>query len=185
MKKGKADNDIETARALDSAQGPQDDNITLSSGVVLRGKQANPLILVQVMAAFPRPEPPLVYMQAMGREIENSDDPNYIERLQSWKLEYADRLVTAMVTLGTELVSKPKSVAGPEKDDWLEEYSLLGLPVHPESKTWRYLTWVKFYAVKNEEDMKLIQEVVGRLSGVRESAVKSAENFSGSDQADR
>lgn len=183
--KRKQDGDFDTARAVEMASTPQGDTITLSSGVTLRGKQANPLILVQVMAAFPRPEPPMVYMQAMGREIENPDDPDYIERLQSWKMEYADRMVTAMVSLGTELVSVPKGMARPEKDDWLEEYSLLGLPLHPESKAWRYLTWVKYHAVKNENDMKLIQEVVGRLSGVRESAVKSAENFPGSDETDR
>lgn len=182
---GKKDPNFETARAVDSANAPQGDTITLSSGVILRGKQANPLILVQVMAAFPRPEPPTVYMQSMGREMENPDDPDYIERLQSWKMEYADRMVNAMIVLGTELVSSPKGMGNPKDNKWLEEYILLGMPNHPENETWRYLTWVKFKAVKGENDMKLIQEVVGRLSGVRESAVKSAENFPGSDEADR
>ena len=184
MRKPK-DSDFDTVSAVESTQKQQDDTISLSSGVILRGRQANPLILVQVMAAFPRPEPPMVYIQAMGREMENPDDPDYIERLQSWKMEYADRMVTAMISLGTELVSSPKVTGNPDKDDWLEEYALLGMPVHPESKAWRYLTWVKFRAVRNETDMKLIQEVVGRLSGVRESAVKSAEAFPGSDQTDR
>lgn len=184
MRKQK-DTDFESSRALEEAERAQGDTITLSSGVVLRGKRANPLVLVQVMAAVPRPEPPLVYMQAMGREVENPDDPNYIERLQSWKMEYADRIVNAMIALGTELVSAPKGVGKPESNEWLEEYALLGLPVHRESKAWRYLIWVKFKAIGNEMDMQAIQEVVGRLSGVRESAVKSAENFSGSNQVDR
>lgn len=182
MKQKGKNTDFETAQAVERALGDQDDTITLSSGVVLRGRVANPLILVQVMAAFPRPDPPMVFMQSMGREMENPDDPNYIERLQSWKMEYADRMVTAMIVLGTELVSSPKGLGRPDKDDWLEEYSLLGMPMHPQNKAWRYLTWVKFKAMQNEKDMQAIQDMVGRLSGVRESAVKSAENFSGSDQ---
>lgn len=179
------DVDLKTVEAVDKVLQPQSDTATLSSGVVLRGKQANPLILVQVMAAFPRPEPPLVYMQAMGREVENPDDPDYIERLQSWKMEYSNSMVTAMITLGTELESKPKKMPGPDDDEWLEEFSLLGLPTHPQSKSWRYLMWVKFQAIKSDKDMELIKELVGRLSGVRESTVRSAESFSGSDKTDR
>ncbi|RPJ29148.1 MAG: hypothetical protein EHM33_01900 [Chloroflexi bacterium] len=184
-RQGKANQDFETARAVESAASAQDDTITLSSGVVLRGRKTNPVILVAVMSAFPRPEPPTVFMQQMGREMENPDDPGYIERLQAWKMDFADRMVTAMISLGTEIVSTPKGMGSPEKNDWLADYSLLGMPVHPEHKGWRYLTWVKFVAMKDEADMQKIQEVVGRLNGVRESAVKSAENFPGSDQTDR
>lgn len=213
--KGKALSDIETARAIDAALEPQDDTITLSSGVVLRGKKTNPAILIQVMAAIPRPEPPMYMNDKMGREMENPDDPNYIERLQAWKIEYSDRVVTAMISLGTELVFAPKELGNPniheqptppvvkgkEKTDdkeylkrlqtwrqeiaWLKDYSLLGMPMIPEHEGWRYLTWVKFKAVQDESDMQKIMEVVGRLNGIRESSVKSAENFPGSDQADR
>ena len=181
MAKQRNDKDLGAVQAVDRALEPQGDTITLSSGVVLRGKQANPLVLVQVMASLPRPEPPMVYMQAMGREVENPDDPTYIEKLQSWKMEYSDRMITAMILLGTELVSTPKGMPKPDKDDWLEEYTLLGMPAHPQSASWRYLTWMKFKAIRDEKDMRLLQEVVGRLSGVRESAVKSAEDFPGSD----
>lgn len=183
-KKGKT-KDLDTAQAVERALAPQDDTIILSSGVVLRAKKANPVILVQVMAASPRPEPPLVFMPAYGREMENPDDPNYIERLRSWKMEYSDRMVSALILLGTEIVSVPKGLPGPDKDAWLEEYSLLGLPMNAENKRWRYLTWVKFKACVDENDLKYIQEAVGRLSGVRESTVKSAENFPGSDKKDR
>ena len=183
--KGKADRDIETARAVDAALEPQGDTITLSSGVVLRGKLVPPLILVQVMASMPRPEPPVVFIKAMGREVENPEDPGYIERLQSWKMEYADRVVSAMIALGTEIVSAPKGLSHPDKDEWLEEYSVLGMPMHPENKTWRHLTWVKFRGVRDEHDMDAIQEVVGRLNGIREDAVKSAENFPGGDKVGR
>jgi hypothetical protein len=63
---------------------------------------------------------------------------------------------------------------------WVGDYELLRLPMNPENESWRYLTWVKFKAAPTEDDLKLIQEVVGRLSGVRESDAKAAEEFSGS-----
>lgn len=183
VKKGNVqDGEFVTAQAIEAAQAPEDNTITLSTGVVLRGKKTNPVILVQVMGAFPRPEPPLVYIEKMGREMENPDDPNYLEKLQSWKMEFANHVVTAMVSLGTELISAPKALSHPEKNDWLADYSLLGLPMHPDHKQWRYLAWVKYKAIGNEEDMKKIQEMVGRLNGVRESSVKSAENFPGGNQ---
>lgn len=182
MPKGRENNDIETARAIEEAQKPQDDTITLSTGVILKGWPANPVILIQVMAAFPRPNPPMYFNTTMGREMENPDDPAYIEQLQSWKMDYSDRMATAMIKLGTELVSVPKKFGTPSDNEWLADYADLGLPMRPQSASWRYLTWVKFRAVKNEKDLQAIMEVVGRLSGVREKTIKSAENFPGSDQ---
>lgn len=184
MKKAQgSDSDVKVARVVDAVQEENQDNLVkLSTGVVLRGKLANPTIFIMVMAANPRPEPPLVYIKEMGRQMENEADPDYLERVQAWKVEYSDRLVTAMIMMGTELVSAPKKLGKPQEDDWLEEYSLLGMPMMPESKSWRYLTWVKFKGMSNEQDMQAIMDVVGRLNGVREPTVKSAEEFPGSDE---
>ncbi len=181
----KTHDDKKAVKAVDEALKTQDNLITLSSGVVLRGKKANPLTLIQVMASFQRPTPPLVYMKAMGREVENPDDPNYLEDVQAWKMAYSNAMVTAMIVLGTELESKPRGMPGPDDNAWIEEYSLLVNDIHPENKTWRYLTWVKFKAMTDEADMAKVQEVVGALSGVRESSVSAAEDFPGRDTEGR
>jgi hypothetical protein len=181
----KPNDDKKAVKAVNDAMTPQDDLITLSSGVILRGKKANPLTLIQVMTSYQRPTPPLTYIKAMGREMENPDDPNYLEELQAWKMAYSNGMVTAMILLGTELHTKPKGMPGPDDNAWVEEYSLLVKDIHPENKSWRYLTWVKFKAMTDERDMAQVQEVVGRLSGVRENAVNAAEDFPGRDEADR
>jgi hypothetical protein len=177
------DTEGKTALAVDLATTPEDNTIRLSTGVVLRGKQANPLTLVKVMAAFPRPRPPTWRDPKMGREMENPDDPEYIERVKAWQMESSNAVLNALILLGTELDSKPKKVPGPDSDEWLEEYELLGVPMNPANKSWRYLTWVTFKAAGTKEDLNKIQEVVGRLSGVPEKAVAAAETFPGSDQA--
>lgn len=175
--------DLKTAQAVQNALIETENKIELTSGVVLRGKQANPTVMIQVMADFERPRVPTFFDKKMGREMENPDDPAYLEALQSWRMEYANAMTNAMIVLGTELVSVPNGMPGPDSDIWLDEYRLLVKNTHPENTTWRYLTWVKFKAFADPvEDMKRIQEVVGALSGVRESAVKAAEDFPGRDK---
>lgn len=166
---------------------PEDlDLIHLSSGVVLRGKQMNPLILIDIMSRFHRPEPPMKFIEKMGRQIEDPEDPDYLKRVNAYELEMSTAILPAMISYGTEIVSMPKGFSGPHptivKDveippTWLEEYEMLNLPMKPLNASWRYLKWVMFKAVQNTDDMTCIQEVVGRLNGIRESAVKAAENF--------
>lgn len=164
--------------------GEANDEIRLSTGVVLRGKQANPLSLLEVMAQHPAPTPPMQYIQTMGRMVENAADPDYIARRDSWKTESSNDLVQALILLGTELVSIPKGFPGPKSDEWIENMRLLGLDVYPDSKNWRYLKWVLHEACRGEEDIAIIQEVVGRLSGLSKLAVKTAEEFHASDKED-
>lgn len=170
-------------QAMTEANKPQDNLITLSTGVVLRGKQCPPLTLMAIMSAFPRPKPPTWHNPTMGnREMENPDDPDYQQRVKSWETEQSTVMLAAMITTGTELVSLPANVKGPDDPAWIDEYSLLGLTMQPENKAWRYLRWVQFKAALSADDIKKIMTVVGRLSGVPESAAKSAEVFPGSDE---
>lgn len=175
--------DVTTVVSEVVEQGDDDNTITLSTGVVLRGKQAPPLALIRIMGSFPRPKPPVYFAKNMGREMENPDDPDYIERVRAWQMDSSNAMLNALILLGTELVSKPKKMEGPDDDGWLEEYRLLSTEMLPQNKSWRYLTWITFKAAINEKDLNLIKEVVGRLSGVPESKVKAAETFPGSNQA--
>lgn len=155
--------------------------IKLSTGVVLRGKPAPAQALIKVMSAFPRPKPPTYFNEKMGRELENPDDPDYLERVKSNQMESAAAMLNVLILYGTQLESVPKGTPKPESDDWLEAYKLLGMPILGDNKHWRYLTWVMFVAAPTAEDTAAIQKVVGGLSGVRDDAVKSAEEFPGSE----
>jgi hypothetical protein len=181
----KDDTDIGVVNAVHNAEKPQDNLITLSTGVVLRGKLPAQLTMIKVMAAYPRPKPPVHFIKAMGREMENADDPDYLEQVKAWKIQSGEVQLNAVILMGTELVEVPKKFPKHTDDSWLEEYSLLGLPIHPENKSWRYLAWVTFLAAKDKDDLDKIKEVVGRLSGIPEKEVEAAETFPGSDDGDR
>lgn len=171
--------DRKAVKAVEEAQLPEDNTITLSTGVVLRGKQVPPLVLIKVMSAYPRPKPPTWFNPTMGREMENPDNPDYIEQVKAWRTESGNITLNALIMLGTELVSVPKKFPGPDGKEWLDEYAVLGVPMSPENKNWRYLTWVTFKAAPAVEDLDKIKEVVGRLSGISESKVAAAEQFPG------
>lgn len=173
--------DRKVIKAVEDINKPEDNTITLSTGVVLRGKLVPPLALIKVMSAFPRPKVPVWLNPSMGREMENPDDPDYIERVRAWKSESGNITLNALILMGTELVSTPKKFPGPDTKDWQEEYQVLGMPMSPENKNWRYLTWITFKAAPTIGDLDLIKEVVGRLSGIPEDKVEAAEQFPGRD----
>lgn len=175
--------DTKVIDALKDKDSP-DDLIPLSTGVVLRGKTANATTFIAIAAMFPRPKPPIYHNTTMGRDMENPMDPDYVSRVQAWQMEQGDAILTFLILEGTELVSKPEDLPGPlpkkKERDWLDRYKLLGLPMLPEDPDWRYLTWVKTVACREPDDLKSIQEVVGRLSGVSKTDVRAAEEFPGS-----
>lgn len=180
------DTDRKLAQAIDKSGGQGDDSlITLSTGVVLRAQQANPNILIRVMTAHPRPKPPEYFNEAMGRNMENPDHPDYLKQVNAWEMEYNNGMLNVMIGTGTVLVSVPKKFSRPEDDDWVEDYRALGLPISPKSPAWRYITWVLFKAAVRDTDTKLIGEKVRALSGVKEADVRNAESFPDGNQEQR
>lgn len=176
------ESDKKIAKAIDGRNGKGDDNITLSTGVVLKAKQANPNVLIRVMTATPRPKPPTYFNEQMGRLMENPDHPDYIAQVKDWEMSYNNGMLNALIGLGTELVSVPKKFPLPKDDAWLEDYKALGLPVVAKSDAWRYITWVMFLAAPTAEDTKLIGDKVKALSGVQEADVDAAATFPDGDK---
>jgi len=154
--------------------------ITLSTGVVLKGKAAPSLALVKTIAKHVRPKPPEMYSDTLGRVIENGADPDYLQRVKAYETESAHDVLNVLILYGTEVVSVPKGFPNVNSKEWVEEVREVGLEVKPDSKSWRYLNWIMFKAAPSPEDTQKIQEVVGSLSGVSERTVQAAEDFSGS-----
>lgn len=198
--------DRNIAKAIDEGGKVKNNEIYLSTGVVLVAKQANPSMLIRAMTAHRRPTPPVVFIENMGREMENPDDPDYISRVDAWQMEYSNSMLTVFIGLGTELKSLPKGFEGPhpktvkkpildkgkpvldEKKNptfedvektpaWLEDYRAMGLTVVPNSPTWRYTAWVMYKAAPTKEDTDKITEAVKSLSGIKEADVKDAGDF--------
>lgn len=166
------------SKAIDETRKEADDNfIRLSTGVVLKAKQANPSTLIRVMTMQKRPTPPEYMDKAMGRMMENPNDPDYISRVQAWQMDYSNGMLNVLIGLGTEFVSKPEGLQGPKDTAWLADYRALGLPVIADSPSWCYITWVMFVAAPTDKDLNMISSRVKTLSGTKEADVRDAENF--------
>lgn len=177
------ENERKTANTISEVEAEDDDNlIRLSTGVVLEAVQANPNIIIKVLSRFPAPEPPTYFNEKLGRWIENTADPDYELKMRAWQIQYANATNNVFISYGTKIKSVPKKMPKPEDDEWLDRFYAMGEPVMAENKYWRYLNWVLSVAAPADKDTQLIQEKVGRLSGVREADVKNAATFPGGDK---
>lgn len=162
---------------LQESQVRNPDEVTLSTGVVLRRKPVSKLLLKSVVDRFKKEEPkvPQAFNEAKGRMEDNPGDPDYIEA----KNRYEEDTITALIDLalvkGSELVYVPDGIPRPEDDEWLEEDRLLNFEV-PEHPKLIYLHWIKSVAAPLDEDIQTIfLHFIGSF-GVPEAEVEKSMN---------
>jgi hypothetical protein len=177
MTKTNRESTKESIERIDAAEKRQDEGppeLVLSTGVKLRILKVAPVLLSDIVGEQMkfRPKPPVNYIESLGREEENPDDPDYIEALNNWNAMILLDINNAYVLKGTEVISKPKKFPGPDDPDFLDEMRILGRPV--ETNRQKYLVWIKYVAAPTEEDTAAIVREVGRLTGVSEAEVEEA-----------
>ena len=169
----------ESAQMVDKVLASTKDVVELSSGVVLRIKdKIKPSIIIDILSDVEekRPEPPTVYIEAIGREEVNLDDPGYVDRFNRWETVSAGRIADALILLGTTIESVPDGLDLPEDNGWLDMVETLGFSLNRRSQSARYLAWVKHVAIEDQDDWTSITEAVGRKAGVTEADVQRAQN---------
>lgn len=166
-----ADKSVQIANQIRST--PSDGLIHLSNGVVLRPSRVPTMVFPEVMKRYPRPTPPRVFIEDLGREEENPGDPEYIAKLQTYNSELGIAMVDVMIVLGTEFVSAPKDFPKISDSKWASKLKAAGFS-GIDDPSQRYLMWVKYVAAVDDSDLNAIMEGVGRLSGVSEQDVSEA-----------
>lgn len=133
--------------------------LTLSNGIVLRLKAPPQHLIREVSSRVPAPTIPVVNIEEKGREEENPADPDYQAALVKWGNDQALAAADVALLMGTECLSVPPDMFGPEEDGWLSYLKIVGVdpelgtpseahPLTPE----RYWAWLRFYALRNDED---------------------------------
>jgi hypothetical protein len=154
---------------------------TLSTGIVLNIRPVPPRIRSEALAKVPKPAIPKVFVEAMGREEENPDDPNYQAAVIAWGNEQFIRGFHVTLVLGTSVRSVPEDRFRPEDDGWIEEVETAAmiagteaLNVRREPEKARYLDWLLYHALGNEEDHSMLTALLYSLSVVTEEALADA-----------
>jgi len=182
----KAPPDDKAAIAVEEVEGEGiqvKDTVTLSTGVVLKFKQIPPGMMIKVMTKMKKPEVPKIWVERDKIWVQNPDNPEYIKDMEFYELESAGFLLNTMILLGTDIVKfDGRSMQGPDSDEWLEEFEVLGLETMPDNKSWRKLNWLLKVAAATDKDFEAISNGVGELSGVPEENVAEAAKFPGSNE---
>ncbi len=165
---------VEAVMALEESDEKfKSDEIELSSGLRLRLKVVPKHFIYGVTKDIPAPQVPLIHVDGKKRPIENPDDPDYQEAVESWIVITANAATDVALLRGTEILELPEDMIGPDSTAWIEELEVLDLPMRDNSRA-RYLYWIKAIAVPNEEDLSALMEALGRLTGVNEDDVADA-----------
>ncbi len=148
--------------------------VMLSSGVILRMKQVPVLRINAVLERFQYPPVPELYDKEHDRILKNPDHPLYKEECQKVDMQRTWAMLDAVLAVGTEIIHRPAEVPAVEDDTWIEELEMFGIAVRKDNQRARYLAWVKFVAVINQDDLQKIAVKFGLGLGVAEEKVANA-----------
>lgn len=158
----------------------------LENGIVLSIKPVPPLLLNAVMAEFPDPPEPTVWVEELGRNEPNPGDPQYKKDLQAAG-DARDLAVNNIVlAVGTSCKEVPEGLFRPEEDGWVPtvEYATkvagkqLTVASQEEDPITRYLQWIRWYACETGMDIAMVQSLPYQLAGIREGEIDEvAESF--------
>lgn len=146
------------------------DRIALSTGVVLKLKQVNVLRIQAIMDQFEYPQVPMVPNPDKGRDERNPNDPFYQAEIAKIDTQRSMAVLDAIATMGTEPLTIPENVPGIEDEGWVEECQLFNIPVGT-TELGRYLSWVKYVAIKDTDDLMKIGQQFGQTLGISEARV--------------
>lgn len=146
---------------------------TLSSGIVLKIKPFSQILLIKVMEKYPAPVAPMIEDEERGVTMANVQDPEYLRSHMEWMGNLMSALRECRIMLGTELISVPDGIEGPDGEEWVATLEHFSLPVSTV-KSVRYLQWMETIAITNTQDLQIIIRKQQRLMGVKEDDVAAA-----------
>lgn len=151
--------------------------VRLSNGIVLRGKPVPRAVMLNVVRRIPVPPVPVVAVEAVEggtRDEENPNDPDYLDAIEAMHSARLEATYRAAYALGTEVVSVPEGMYGPEADGWLEELAVVGAEADVTSRTARYLSWLQMYALSSQQDHSELYGACLAAAGIMEMEVVQA-----------
>lgn len=119
-------------------------------GLKFRLKKFSRLILRDAVLKLPEPVVPVVYIEEKEREEPNPHDPDYLEAVNKYNVDVSFIAINSSIVLGTAVLTVPENMVGVDDDEWLAPLTIVGLPI-PTDKHNRYLGWVKYYALDDDE----------------------------------
>jgi len=168
------DQEIQHVLELTEEQTEQSDEITLSTGVVLKFKKIPILRIQAVVEQFPYPDVPEVFNKDKGRMEKNPFSEEYKKLVEEADTKRGLAVIDTVLAVGTEVSSVPDDFEKTlDSEDWIEELAIGHIKVNAASKIARYHAWVKYVAIVDQSDVGKILEQFGLQLGTGEANVAS------------
>lgn len=159
------------------------------NGVVLRCKAVSPVYMQALAEQFLPPPPPKRIInngQDEPWEEENPGDPAYQRQLADLDRRWTMALNRLLAGMGTEPVTIPDGIFGPDDDGWIEQvrraelFTGVAIPVDISTPEMRYISWLFYYVFDNNVDLSLTGMFTQQLGGLQEGEIaKAIETFRG------
>lgn len=168
----------EMTRAVDSLAYQPDPSIFVAeNGLRLKLKRVSRMVVGDAAMRFKAPKPPRTFNDAKGREEENPNDPDYLADMIRYRYDIGMISVSTYFVLGTQVHGElPSSLEPVSADGWVEQVKAAdpGADI-PTSGPRRYLAWLKYYALSDEDVTRLLRACVRHSGGTLEADVAAAQ----------
>lgn len=166
---------------ITDSRAPTDEWIS-TRGIKFRLKKVSPFIAMEIGRKMPDPVVPTFYDKDAERHRDNPLDPVYLDQLNTMRANRGMLAMNANLALGTELIHLPSNIQNVNATQWSQELDEATAHVVevPEGSIGRYLAWIRYYALVDQEVNDLMMAVLRYSGVVMEADVEAAsENFSG------
>ena len=152
------------AQALNEATVETDPSIWSSSnGIKFRLKRVSRMVISDAGRKIKDPKVPRMMNEDKGREEENPNHPDYIAELADVNYRRGMLAIDVYLALGTVVIECPEGVSLFESSEWQEDLELFGIDVPATGKA-RYVAWLKYYAL-SDDDLTALTLVTMRQGG--------------------
>lgn len=146
---------------------PQDDIITLSTGIRARIRPVAASLLDTVRMRVPMPDVPVWHNPDKGRDEPNPSDPEYARQVDDVNRQRNLAVGDASIMFGVELVD-PVPDSG-----WEKRLALLGIVVDGQDELEREFAFKKYIAVAAPD----LRQVLAKCAGISTEQLEQAAEF--------
>ena len=123
------------------------------------------------------PKPPRAFNEDKGREEENPIDPDYLEAMQRYRYDTGMLSVSTYFVMGTSVHGDlPDGLVPVSSDEWVDLVQAADPTAEiPATGNRRYLAWLKYYALTDNDATRLLSACVRYSGGTLEVDVNAAQ----------
>lgn len=144
---------------------------TFSNGIKARVLGVSPQSILAVRKAFKQPKPPMHEVEIAGQKTREADltDPEWLEKVEEWKLELTERVQAVYFEDGLEL-DVPAEEVKETASKLRAKFEERGAPVKGSDQ----LVFVAYHCVRSTDELQALMKAVRGATETTEEGIAEA-----------